>query len=86
MGLGAALGLDVTVEGGETARDLEVAREQGAALGQGYLLSRPLPPEELAAWWRTATRTATAAAPHPRRPAPTGAVGTRSAGTGRAST
>ncbi len=42
-----ALGLNVVGEGVETAAQREVLREQGCDAMQGYLFSRPVPPEEL---------------------------------------
>jgi diguanylate cyclase (GGDEF)-like protein len=46
VGLGHDLGLTVTVEGIETARQLRLLRELGVENGQGYLFSHPL--DELA--------------------------------------
>jgi EAL domain-containing protein (putative c-di-GMP-specific phosphodiesterase class I) len=43
-----ALGLPVTAEGIETVDQLETLVEIGCAHGQGYLLARPAPPEEIA--------------------------------------
>lgn len=44
-----ALGLLVIAEGVETIDQLERLRHLGCEMAQGYLFSRPLPPEELAA-------------------------------------
>lgn len=44
--LGRTLGLEVVAEGVETAAELEIAREAGCGVVQGYLLARPLPPHE----------------------------------------
>lgn len=43
------LDLEVTAEGIETAEQKQHLARMGCDLGQGYLLCRPLPPEELAA-------------------------------------
>lgn len=48
--LGADFGYGVTVEGIETRERLEVCAALGAQFGQGYLFSRPMPPEEVVAW------------------------------------
>ena len=48
--LAHALGLTATAEGVETVEQLRVVRDLGCDLVQGYLLSLPLPPDELAAW------------------------------------
>jgi EAL domain-containing protein (putative c-di-GMP-specific phosphodiesterase class I) len=48
--LGRNLGLDVVAEGVETARHWQELQELGCELAQGYFLSRPVPPDELAAW------------------------------------
>jgi diguanylate cyclase len=47
IGLGTALGLSVIAEGVETEAELEVLRREKCAEVQGYLLSRPVPVEEL---------------------------------------
>jgi EAL domain-containing protein (putative c-di-GMP-specific phosphodiesterase class I) len=47
IGLGTALGLSVIAEGVETEAELEVLRREKCAEIQGYLLSRPVPVEEL---------------------------------------
>ncbi len=41
------LGFSVVAEGIETAEQLEVLRKNGCDIGQGYLFSHPLPPDEL---------------------------------------
>jgi diguanylate cyclase (GGDEF)-like protein len=48
--LGRNLGLQVVAEGVETARHWEELQALGCELAQGYFLSRPVPPDELAAW------------------------------------
>jgi EAL domain-containing protein (putative c-di-GMP-specific phosphodiesterase class I)/GGDEF domain-containing protein len=47
--LGHGLGMSVTAEGIESGRQLASLRELGCDLAQGYLLGRPVPPDELAA-------------------------------------
>ncbi len=46
--LGQALGRKVVAEGIETAEQLALLRQLGVPLGQGYLLSRPLKPAQVA--------------------------------------
>ena len=48
--LGHNLGLRVVAEGVEDARSLALLREIGCDTAQGYLVSRPLPPDRLLAW------------------------------------
>ncbi|WP_127478565.1 EAL domain-containing protein [Sulfurivermis fontis] len=52
VNLGHSLGLVVIAEGVETAAQLAILRRLGCDEIQGYLYSRPLPPEELASWLR----------------------------------
>ena len=47
IGLGEAMDIPVVAEGIETNSQLEILRSLGCAMGQGYLLSRPLPLAEL---------------------------------------
>ena len=64
--LGHNLGLRVVAEGVEDARSLGVLRDLGCDTAQGYLVSRPLPPDRLLTWL-----TSTAGAPvvpAPREP------------------
>lgn len=51
--LGLDLGLHVVAEGVETHAQLTALREAGCPFAQGYLFSRPLPPEELTRFLRT---------------------------------
>ena len=51
--LAHALRRHVTAEGIETPGQLEVLTRLGCDTGQGYLFSRPLPPDEFEAWCRT---------------------------------
>jgi EAL domain-containing protein (putative c-di-GMP-specific phosphodiesterase class I) len=49
------LGLDVIVEGVETAEQLELVRSFGAHKVQGYYFSKPLPSGEMKALLRVGT-------------------------------
>ena len=46
IGLGRILGLRVVAEGIETAEQWDVLRRLGCSLGQGFYLSRPVPPAD----------------------------------------
>jgi EAL domain-containing protein (putative c-di-GMP-specific phosphodiesterase class I) len=48
--LSAQIGLEVIAQGLESAADLDAARAAGCRFGQGYVLSRPAPPERLEAY------------------------------------
>jgi diguanylate cyclase (GGDEF)-like protein/PAS domain S-box-containing protein len=48
--LSAQIGLEVIAQGLESAADLDAARAAGCRFGQGYVLSRPVPPERLEAY------------------------------------
>jgi diguanylate cyclase len=48
--LGRNLGLEVVAEGVESEPTWNVLRDLGCTFAQGYYLSRPVPPDELAAW------------------------------------
>ncbi len=50
IGMAAGLGLEVVVEGVETTEQLVDLRRLGPDGGQGFLWSRPLPPEQMAQW------------------------------------
>lgn len=50
VNLGRALNLEVIAEGVETTEQLQELRRIGAPLGQGFLWSQPLPPEEIPEW------------------------------------
>jgi EAL domain-containing protein (putative c-di-GMP-specific phosphodiesterase class I) len=52
IAMGRSLGLSVLAEGVETAEQLAFLRERGCDAFQGYLCSRPLPPQEFAALLR----------------------------------
>ncbi|HNK33230.1 MAG TPA: EAL domain-containing protein, partial [Plasticicumulans sp.] len=49
--LGRQLGLTVVAEGVESATLWHWLREQGCDLAQGYLVSRPMPADQLPAWY-----------------------------------
>ena len=44
------LGLEVVAEGVETQAIWDRLAQLGCTFAQGYLLSRPVPPDELTAW------------------------------------
>ena len=50
IGLGRSLRLDVIAEGVETEAELGILADLGCQEAQGYLICRPVPPEELEAW------------------------------------
>ena len=50
--LGRNLGLEVVAEGVETEEHWRELAALGCEFAQGYFLSRPVPPDELAAWLR----------------------------------
>ncbi|WCB94316.1 hypothetical protein DSM104299_03048 [Baekduia alba] len=56
VGMAHALGRSVTAEGIETSEQLAFLKALGCDLAQGYLLSRPLPFDELRTWLMTAQR------------------------------
>jgi EAL domain-containing protein (putative c-di-GMP-specific phosphodiesterase class I) len=50
IALARSLGLRVIAEGVETLRQMEVLHRLGCGIMQGYLFSRPIPPDELERW------------------------------------
>ncbi|MFM8769191.1 MAG: putative bifunctional diguanylate cyclase/phosphodiesterase, partial [Rubrivivax sp.] len=50
IALARALGLSVVAEGVENLRQMEVLHRQGCVVMQGYLFSRPLPPDDIERW------------------------------------
>lgn len=50
IGLGHHLGLRVAAEGAESQEDLDILRELGCDVVQGYFFSKPLPAAELEQW------------------------------------
>jgi len=49
--MGSAMHLDVVAEGLEDPGMIEAAAVLGASHGQGYGLARPMPAEDVSAWW-----------------------------------
>jgi diguanylate cyclase (GGDEF)-like protein len=47
IAMGASLGLDMVAEGVETVQQLQVLSELGCTKAQGYLISRPMPPDAM---------------------------------------
>ena len=56
VGMAGALDLEVVGEGVETEEQLVALRTLGCDKAQGYLIARPLPPDEVADWMRTQGR------------------------------
>jgi diguanylate cyclase (GGDEF)-like protein len=56
--LGHSLGLVVVAEGVEEAAALELLADLGCDLAQGYLMSRPMPAEDVPAWLASAEQAA----------------------------
>jgi EAL domain-containing protein (putative c-di-GMP-specific phosphodiesterase class I) len=50
--LAKKLDVEVVAEGIESERALDILRQRGCDLGQGYLISKPLRAEHFAAWYR----------------------------------
>jgi EAL domain-containing protein (putative c-di-GMP-specific phosphodiesterase class I) len=50
IALARSLGLRVVAEGVETMRQMEVLNRLGCSLMQGFLFSKPQPPEDVVAW------------------------------------
>ena len=57
VAMGQAMDLDVVAEGVETPEHVSELRRLGCSLAQGFLFSRPQPPDELAAWVRSRSGT-----------------------------
>jgi EAL domain-containing protein (putative c-di-GMP-specific phosphodiesterase class I) len=51
-GICKSLQLNIVAEGVETDAQLEILRDQGYQIAQGYCFSRPLAPQDLAQWIR----------------------------------
>jgi diguanylate cyclase (GGDEF)-like protein len=64
--LGHNLGLSVVAEGVEDDEVRQALRASGCDVAQGFLYSRPLPPEEIAAWHDDASRTGAVSIPAQR--------------------
>ncbi len=55
ISMGKKLGLSIVSEGVETQQDFDLLKKLGSDIAQGYLFSRPLPPESVSGWldeWR----------------------------------
>ncbi len=50
VALGHGLGLHICAEGVETPEQAALLRRLGCDIGQGYFLSRPLPPDRMTVW------------------------------------
>jgi EAL domain-containing protein (putative c-di-GMP-specific phosphodiesterase class I) len=50
IALARSLGLRVIAEGVENLRQMEVLHRLGCGVMQGFLFSRPIPPDELELW------------------------------------
>ncbi|WP_166790480.1 sensor domain-containing protein [Cryobacterium tagatosivorans] len=70
VNLARSLDLDVVAEGVETVEQLLDLRRIGARLAQGFLWSRPLPPQEIPQWLMRASGRAASQAPDAKRPQP----------------
>ena len=64
IALGHSLNLKVVAEGVETLHQADCLRELGCDEIQGYLLSKPLPPEQLVEWLRGYRSTRSCLRPH----------------------
>ncbi len=51
IALGKKLGAEVVAEGIESTEALDILRQCGCGLGQGYLISEPLPPDRFVEWY-----------------------------------
>jgi EAL domain-containing protein (putative c-di-GMP-specific phosphodiesterase class I) len=61
--LATALQLTVVAEGVESAADWSLLRDLDCAVGQGYLIARPMPVDQVATWyagWQHPSRNASA--------------------------
>src|SRR5258708_17565550 len=71
VGLGRDLGMKVIAEGVETEEAWTELAELGCDIAQGYLLTRPMPPQSLELWlasWSARTNPPRPALPHPQAP------------------
>lgn len=56
VSLGQSLGLQTTAEGVEELETLDYLKQIGCDIAQGYKISRPLPEEEIVAWFKSQCR------------------------------
>ena len=54
INLGHTLGLEIVSEGVETKEQLELLRQQGCDIIQGYFISKPMPADEVPAFLKKA--------------------------------
>ncbi|WP_342112265.1 putative bifunctional diguanylate cyclase/phosphodiesterase [Methylobacterium sp. SI9] len=87
VSIGERLGMGIVAEGVETAEQLDLVRREGCAQVQGFLFSRPLPPQDALAYVLAAQVGSVAADPAPseapsahRRKAPAALPPARPAG------
>ncbi len=59
ISMARALDLEVVAEGVETFRQMQILRQLGAGLAQGYVWSAPMDADEVPAWIADSTRSAT---------------------------
>ena len=57
INLGHTLGLEIVSEGVETKEQLELLRQQGCDIIQGYFISKPMPADEVPAFLKKAETT-----------------------------
>ena len=65
IALSHSLGLRCIAEGVETAAQFDFLRRHGCEEAQGFLFTRPLPADEMRAWWRTHDESLASAARQP---------------------
>jgi EAL domain-containing protein (putative c-di-GMP-specific phosphodiesterase class I)/ActR/RegA family two-component response regulator len=53
LGMSRQLGLVTVAEGIEILEDWRVLQQSGCVIGQGYFISRPLPPEDMLPWLKS---------------------------------
>ncbi len=63
IALARGLGLEVVAEGIEESAQRDLLRQDGCAVGQGFLFARPMPAEQFEAWWRAAPDESKTASP-----------------------
>ncbi|MCU1387365.1 MAG: hypothetical protein JWL72_703, partial [Ilumatobacteraceae bacterium] len=68
IAMGASLGLDMVAEGVETVEQMQVLDELGCMKAQGYLISRPIPPDAMRATVAAVERKGSMFDPHGSSP------------------